>query len=75
MDENLKLVQYALSQLTTQEEMEICLALLQKRMCEIVPPNRCIDCIWKGSILCLPIRRHLIEYADYCEHYQESKEN
>lgn len=27
MDENLKLVQYALSQLTTQEEMEICLAV------------------------------------------------
>lgn len=75
MDENLKLVQYALSQLTTQEEMEICLALLQKRMCEIVPPNRCIDCIWKGSVLCLPIRRHLENYADSCKYYQENKED
>ena len=75
MDENLKLVEYALSQLTTQDEMEICLALLQKRMCQIVPLNYCINCIWKGSILCLPIRRHLEKYAGFCKYRQESKED
>ena len=60
MDDNThELLKYVVNQLNETSDLEIAIALLQKRMCELVPPGNCISCPWKGSILCLPIRRHL----------------
>ena len=41
------------------EDIDIVLALLQKRKCDRTLNPECLDCSWKGSILCLPIRNYL----------------
>lgn len=42
------------------EDIDIVLALLQKRKCEINNNGTdCLDCSWCGSILCTPIRDYL----------------
>lgn len=63
-DSTYELLKYVVNQLNEPDDLEIAIALLQKRMCELIPPGNCIPCPWKGSILCLPIRRHLENIAE-----------
>jgi len=47
----------------TEEELDATLALLLRRKCEC--NEECINCGWKGSILCLSITRYLKQrYSD-----------
>ena len=41
------------------EDIDLVLALLHKRKCNKTLNPECKDCSWRGSSLCLPIRRYL----------------
>lgn len=41
------------------EDIDIVLGLLHARKCDKGLNPECAECSWKGSILCLPIRRYM----------------
>lgn len=41
------------------DDIDIVLSLLHTRKCDKGLNPKCAECSWKGSILCLPIRRYM----------------
>lgn len=55
----IKILTDNINMLATNRDVDIVLSLLHARKCDKTLNPDCAECSWKGSTLCLPIRRYM----------------